>query len=75
MKKLHEQKSILDPDLYSKIILEESKKAPDPKKHQVISFIKSAVRIAGYFILPFNLTIAAIVLILSEVIGIIEELV
>jgi len=50
-------------------------KHPDPKKHQLISFIKSAVRIIGYFIIPFNLTLAAIVLILSEAIGIIEELV
>jgi hypothetical protein len=50
-------------------------KIPDPKLHQKISFIKSGIRIAGYFLLPFSLEIAAGVLILSEIIGIIEELV
>ena len=48
---------------------------PDPKKHQYISFIKSGVRIIGYFFIPFNLLYATAFLILSEVIGIIEELV
>jgi len=50
-------------------------KIPDPKLHQKISFIKSGIRIAGYISLPFSLEIAAGVLILSEIIGIIEELV
>ena len=50
-------------------------KIPDPKLHQKISFIKSGIRIAGYIFLPFSLEIAAGVLILSEIIGIIEELV
>lgn len=50
-------------------------KIPDPKLHQLISFIKSGIRIAGYILLPFSLEIAAGVLILSEIIGIIEELV
>ena len=48
---------------------------PDARKHQIISFIKSGVRILGYVFIPFNLVIATGVLILSEVIGIIEELV
>jgi hypothetical protein len=48
---------------------------PDPKKHQIISFIKSGIRILGYIFLPFSLEIATILLILSEVVGIIEELV
>lgn len=48
---------------------------PDPKKHQTISFIKSGIRILGYFLLPFNLTLAASILILSEIVGIYEELV
>ena len=48
---------------------------PDAKKHQLISFIKSFIRILGYCFLPFSLTTATIVLILSEIIGIIEELV
>ena len=50
-------------------------KIPDPHLHQLISFIKSGVRIVGYALIPFNLVWATVLLILSEVIGIIEELV
>lgn len=50
-------------------------KQPDAKLHQIISFIKSGIRILGYGFLLFNLPIAVILLILSEGIGIIEELV
>lgn len=46
---------------------------PDARLHQIVSFIKSGVRILGYCFLPFELNIAAIILILSEVIGILEE--
>ena len=48
---------------------------PDQKKHQIISFIKSGVRILGYCFIPFNLVTATIILVLSEVIGILEEMV
>jgi len=48
---------------------------PDAKKHQIVSFIKSGIRIFGYILIPINLLAAASVLIVSEVIGIIEELV
>ena len=48
---------------------------PNQKWHQIISFIKSGIRIIGYVFLPFDLVIATGVLILSEVIGIVEELV
>jgi hypothetical protein len=48
---------------------------PDARKHQIISFIKSGIRILGYALLPFNLVMSVIFLILSEVVGIIEELV
>ena len=48
---------------------------PDAKKHQIISFIKSIIRILGYGFIPFNLVTATIILILSEIIGIVEELV
>lgn len=48
---------------------------PDARKHQIISFIKSAIRIVGYFFIPFDLTVAAGVLIGSELVGILEELV
>ena len=50
-------------------------KLPDPKKHQQISFLKSGIRIIGYIFLPINIASAAILLIISEIIGIFEELV
>ena len=50
-------------------------KYPDAKLHQIISFIKSGIRISGYVFLLFNLPIAVLLLILSEGIGILEELV
>ena len=52
-----------------------SKHMPNQKWHKIISFIKSGVRIVGYCFIPFSLVTATILLILSEVIGIIEELV
>jgi hypothetical protein len=48
---------------------------PDARKHQVVSFIKSGIRILGYCFIPFSLVVSAILLILSEIVGIIEELV
>ena len=48
---------------------------PDAKRHQLVSFIKSGIRIIGYIFIPFNLVVSAFLLILSEVVGIIEELV
>ena len=49
---------------------------PDARKHQIVSFIKSGIRIAGYLLLAVDMLVAcAVVLILSEVIGIYEELV
>jgi len=48
---------------------------PDAKKHQIVSFIKSGIRIFGYILIPFNLLAAASVLVISELIGIYEELV
>lgn len=60
-------------------IIEENKDdlkhMPNQKWHKIISFIKSGIRIIGYGFIPFNLVVATIILILSEVIGIIEELV
>ena len=50
-------------------------KIPDPKLHQHISFIKSFIRILGYISLCYSLDVAVGLLILSEGIGIIEELV
>ena len=50
-------------------------KLPDPKLHQIISYIKSGVRILGYVFIPFNISVAVTLLIVSEAVGIIEELV
>jgi len=55
--------------------VQKTQEHPDAKKHQIVSFIKSGVRIIGYCFIPFNLVTAAIILVASEVIGIIEELV
>ena len=48
---------------------------PDQKWHRRISFIKSGIRIIGYGFIPFNLITATVLLIISEAVGIIEELV
>jgi hypothetical protein len=74
-------KSIINWELHQKMnnkkskIDKEIKHMPNQKWHKIISFIKSGVRIVGYAFIPFNLVVATIVLIFSEVIGIIEELV
>lgn len=49
-------------------------KMPNQKWHQIISFIKSGVRIVGYCFIPYNLIVATVLLVLSEVIGIVEDL-
>jgi hypothetical protein len=49
---------------------------PDARKHQIVSFVKSGIRIAGYLLLAVDQLVAcAVVLILSEAVGIYEELV
>ena len=50
-------------------------KLPDPKKHQIISFVKSGIRILGYIFIPFDLGAAVTLLVVSEAVGIVEELV
>jgi len=83
--------SIHNPELYNQIYNQQMKYTskmkqfsmrpdylkdmPNQKWHKIISFIKSGVRIIGYGFIPFNLTIACAVLVLSEVIGIVEEMV
>lgn len=52
-----------------------SQQLPDARLHQMISFIKSGIRIIGYAFLPFDMIAAAMILFASEVIGIVEELV
>ena len=48
-------------------------KLPDTRLHQIISFVKSGVRILGYLFIPFNIGVAVTLLIVSEGIGIVEE--
>ena len=48
---------------------------PNQYYHRLVSFIKSSVRIVGYGFIPVDLFIATVFLILSEAIGILEELV
>ena len=48
---------------------------PDATWHQRLSFIKSGIRILGYCFIPFSLMYASVFLIISELIGILEELV
>ncbi len=48
---------------------------PNQKWHRRISFLKSGIRIIGYVFIPFNLLTATVLLIISEAVGIIEELV
>ena len=76
--------SIINPELYNKVKGKKIKldtkfkhldRMPDQKWHQIISFIKSGIRIVGYLIIPIDLVAASIVLVFSELIGIIEELV
>ena len=50
-------------------------KYPDAKYHQIVSFVKSGIRILGYAALPFDMTAAVTLLVISELVGILEELV
>jgi len=48
---------------------------PNPDKHFWASVTKSVIRVVGYCLIPFNLEFAVGILIASEVIGVLEELV
>ena len=82
-KGLGSNKSINNPELHHllgpKINLEtqlkDFKHMPNQRLHKIVSLIKSGVRILGYLLLPYSLPVAAGVLVFSEIIGIIEELV
>ena len=50
-------------------------KQPNPKRHQQVSFAKSAIRISGYLALLVDPITAVIFLVSSEILGILEELV
>ena len=55
--------------------MKDLEKLPNPRMHQIISFIKSGVRIAACVVFPFSILGGAILLGLAEIIGIYEELV
>lgn len=59
----------------SKTKMKNIEQMPDQKWHRRISFIKSGIRILGYIFIPFNLITATALLVVSEAVGIIEELV
>lgn len=42
-------------------------------RHQTISFIKSGIRIVGYVYLVIDIGAAMVLLVTSEIIGILEE--
>jgi hypothetical protein len=48
---------------------------PNQKFHRNISFVKSCIRIIGYVFLIVDLEVAMGLLLLSETLGIVEELV
>ena len=48
---------------------------PDARKHQIISFVKSGIRILGYIFIPIDLGAAVTLLVVSEAVGIVEEMV
>jgi hypothetical protein len=80
MKRLDQQydKVIIDPKKVIKVepkIDKEDLKHPDPRLHQTISFLKSAIRLTGYGALLYSTGLGVFILIISELVGIIEELV
>ena len=49
---------------------------PDPRKHKIISFIKSAIRIVACVALAYyEIQAAAVLLLVAELVGIAEEMV
>ena len=49
--------------------------SPNDQKHRNTSFVKSFVRIVGYILIPYYLPLTISILVISELIGVIEELV
>lgn len=42
--------------------------------HRHISWLKSALRVVGYILIPLSLWDAVVVLIISEALGVVEEI-
>ena len=55
--------------------MQKLERIPDPDDHQKLSFIKSGIRIVGYLAIPFSIPLAVALLVVSETVGIFEELV
>jgi hypothetical protein len=82
-KGLGKKQSIINPEFHHmfgpKVKLDtkfkDFKHMPNQKRHKIVSLIKSTIRIAGYVLIPYSIPLSVSVLVLSEVVGIIEELV
>jgi len=49
---------------------------PDPHRHKIISFIKSAIRIVAFaFLAYYEIQAAAVLLLVAELVGVAEEMV
>lgn len=44
------------------------------KFHKNVSYIKSTIRIIGYILLPISLLWGAVILVVSEILGYLEEI-
>ena len=82
-KGLGKKQSIINPEFHHmfgpKVKLDtkfkDFKHMPNQRLHKIVSLIKSTIRIGGYLLIPISIPTAVGVLVLSEIIGIIEELV
>ena len=49
---------------------------PDPRRHRIISFVKSTIRIVACgFLAYYEIQAAAVLLIVAELVGVAEEMV
>ncbi len=49
---------------------------PDPRRHKIISFAKSAIRIVAFcFLAYYEIQAAAVLLLVAELVGVAEEMV
>jgi hypothetical protein len=64
----------ISPEEHNNYLAEISNLGRRKMRHQTISFIKSAIRIIGYIALPISIIAAAMLLILSEIVGVVEEI-
>lgn len=48
---------------------------PDPRLHRRISLVKSGLRVVGFALLPLGRIAPAILLVLAEALGVVEEMV